>query len=127
ISTVKNDMSVEAGNILKNSSFGSNMRYWESTDEVHFILTTDGYIYANSYFYVEKNQIADIVSDNGRYALRIRKTGVKQANSLFNKNGISFDGTTETDSEGNEKTIYPQFSFAFFYRPLTDGTLKVGF
>ncbi|MCF2604888.1 hypothetical protein JQM84_14555, partial [Parabacteroides distasonis] len=29
ISTVKNDMSVEAGNILKNSSFGSNMRYWE--------------------------------------------------------------------------------------------------
>lgn len=127
ISTVKNDMSVEAGNILKNSSFGSNMRYWESTDEVHFILTTDGYIYANSYFYVEKNQIADIVSDNGRYALRIRKTGIKQANSLFNKNGISFEGTTETDSEGNEKTIYPQFSFAFFYRPLTDGTLKVGF
>lgn len=127
ISTVKNDMSVEAGNILKNSSFGSNMRYWESTDEVHFILTTDGYIYANSYFYVEKNQIADIVSDNGRYALRIRKTGVKQANSLFNKNGISFEGMTETDSEGNEKTIYPQFSFAFFYRPLTDGTLKVGF
>ena len=127
ISTVKNDMSVEAGNILKNSSFGSNMRYWESTDEVHFILTTDGYIYANSYCYVEKNQIADIVSDNGRYALRIRKTGVKQANSLFNKNGISFEGTTETDSEGNEKTIYPQFSFAFFYRPLTDGTLKVGF
>ena len=127
ISTVKNDMSLEAGNILKNSSFGSNMRYWESSDEVHFILTTDGYIYANSYFYVEKNQIADIVSDNGRYALRIRKTGVKQANSLFNKNGISFEGTTETDSEGNEKTIYPQFSFAFFYRPLTDGTLKVGF
>lgn len=127
ISTVKNDMSVEAGNILKNSSFGSNMRYWESTDEVHFILTADGYIYANSYFYVEKNQIADIVSDNGRYALRIRKTGVKQSNSLFNKEGISFEGTTETDEEGNEKTIYPQFSFAFFYRPLTDGTLKVGF
>ena len=127
ISTVKNDMSVEAGNILKNSSFGSDMRYWESTDEVHFILTADGYIYANSYFYVEKKQIADIVSDNGRYALRIRKTGVKQANSLFNKEGISFEGTTETDSEGNEKTIYPQFSFAFFYRPLTDGTLKVGF
>ena len=127
ISTVKNDMSVEAGNILKNSSFGSNMCYWESTDEVHFMLTADGYIYANSYFYVEKNQIADIVSDNGRYALRIRKTGVKQSNSLFNKDGISFEGTTETDSEGNEKTIYPQFSFAFFYRPLTDGTLKVGF
>ena len=127
ISTVKNDMSVEAGNILRNSSFGSNMHYWESTDEVHFILTADGYLYANSYFYVEKNQIADIVSDNGRYALRIRKTGVKQANSLFNKEGISFDGTTETDSEGNTKTIYPQFSFALFYRPLTDGTLKVGF
>lgn len=127
ISTVKNDMSVEAGNILKNSSFGSDMRYWESTDEVHFILTADGYLYANSYFYVEKNQIADIVSDNGRYALRIRKTGVKQANSLFNKDGVSFEGTTETDSEGNTKTIYPQFSFALFYRPLTDGTLKVGF
>lgn len=127
ISTVKNDMSLEAGNILKNSSFGSNMRYWESTDEVYFILTADGYLYANSYFYVEKNQIADIVSDNGRYALRIRKTGVKQANSLFNKEGISFEGTTETDSEGNTKTIYPQFSFAFFYKPITDGTLKVGF
>lgn len=127
ISTVKNDMSVDAGNILKNSSFGSNMRYWESSDEVHFILTDDGYLYANSYFYVEKNQVADIVSDNGRYVLRIRKTGVKQANSLFNKEGISFEGTTDTDEEGNERTIYPQFFFAFFYRPLTDGTLKAGF
>ena len=127
ISTVKADMSVEAGNILRNSSFGSNMRYWESVDEVHFMLTADGYIYGSNYFYVEKNRIADIVADNGRYVLRLRDSGITQANSVMNLSGISFEGTTEKDEEGNEKTIYPNFSFAFFYKPLTAGTLRVGF
>lgn len=127
ISTVKADMSVEAGNILRNSSFGSNMNYWVSSDEIHFMLTADGYIYGSDYFYVEKNRVADIVADNGRYVLRLRNSGITQANSVMNKTGISFEGTIDKDEEGNEKTVYPNFSFAFFYKPLTDGVLKVGF
>lgn len=119
ISTVKNDMSVEAGNILKNSSFGSNMRYWESTDEVHFILTTDGYVYGSDAFYVEKSKVADMVADNGRYVLRLRNNGIKQLNAEMSLDGVNFGG-----EENDQK---PNFSFSFFYKPLTSGTLKAGF
>lgn len=119
ISTIKSDMSLEAGNILKNSSFGSNMHYWNSSDTVHFILTDDGFIYGSDSFYVEKNSVADIVSDNGRNVLRIRNCSISQPNELMNKAGIDFG------SEEDEQR--PHFSFSFFYRPITSGTLKVGF
>ena len=119
ISTVKSDMSLEAGNILKNSSFGSNMNYWESSDEVHFMLTADGYIYASDAFYVEKNKVADIVADNGRYVLRLRNNSIKQANSIMSLDNVDF-GSEEDEHK-------PNFSFAFFYKPITSGTLKAGF
>lgn len=126
ISTVKNDMSLEAGNILKNSSFGSDMRYWESTDEVYFIYTADGYIFADEY-YTEKKRIADIVSDKGRYVLRLRNNTITQRNGEMRLEGVDFEGNKETAEDGTETIIYPKFSFALYYRPLTDGTLKVGF
>lgn len=119
ISTVKSDMSLEAGNILRNSSFGSNMNYWSSEDEVHFIWTSDGYIFASDAFYVEKNKVADIVADNGRYVLRLRNNSIKQLNSLMSLDGVDF-GSEEDEQK-------PNFSFAFYYKPLTAGTLKVGF
>lgn len=119
ISTIKSDMSLEAGNILKNSSFGSNMRYWESTDEVHFIWTEDGYVYGSDAFYVEKSKVADMVADNGRYVLRLRNNGIKQLNAEMSLDGVDF-GSEEDDQK-------PNFSFSFFYKPLTSGTLKAGF
>lgn len=119
ISTVKSNMSLEAGNILRNSSFGSNMNYWSSEDEVHFIWTSDGYIFASDAFYVEKNKVADIVADNGRYVLRLRNNTIKQLNSLMSLDGVDFG------SEEDERK--PNFSFAFYYKPLTAGMLKVGF
>lgn len=119
ISAVKSNMSLEAGNILRNSSFGSNMNYWESSDEVHFIWTSDGYIFASDAFYVEKNKVADIVADNGRYVLRLRNNSIKQLNSLMSLDGVDFG------SEEDERK--PNFSFAFYYKPLTAGTLRVGF
>ena len=119
ISTIKSDMSLEAGNILKNSSFGSNMRYWESTDEVHFIWTEDGYVYGSDAFYVEKSKVADMVADDGRYVLRLRNNGIKQLNSEMSLDGVDF-GSKEDEQK-------PNFSFSFFYKPLTSGTLKAGF
>ncbi|MCI7782525.1 MAG: hypothetical protein SO287_12985 [Parabacteroides sp.] len=119
ISTIKSDMSLEAGNILKNSSFGSNMRYWESTDEVHFIWTEDGYVYGSDAFYVEKSKVADMIADNGRYVLRLRNNGIKQLNAEMSLDGVDF-GSEEDDQK-------PNFSFSFFYKPLTSGTLKAGF
>lgn len=119
ISTIKSDMSLEAGNILKNSSFGSNMRYWDSTDEVHFIWTEDGYVYGSDAFYVEKSKVADMVADNGRYVLRLRNNGIKQLNSEMSLDGVDF-GSKEDEQK-------PNFSFSFFYKPLTSGTLKAGF
>lgn len=119
ISTVKSNMSLEAGNILRNSSFGSNMNYWSSEDEVHFIWTSDVYIFASDAFYVEKNKVADIVADNGRYVLRLRNNSIKQLNSLMSLDGVDF-GSEEDEQK-------PNFSFAFYYKPLTAGTLKAGF
>lgn len=119
ISTIKSDMSLEAGNILKNSSFGSNMRYWDSTDEVHFIWTEDGYVYGSDAFYVEKSKVADMVADNGRYVLRLRNNGIKQLNAEMSLDGVDF-GSEEDEQK-------PNFSFSFFYKPLTSGTLKAGF
>ena len=102
------------------------MRYWESTDEVYFIYTADGYIFADEY-YTEKKRIADIVSDKGRYVLRLRNSTITQRNAEMRLEGVDFEGNKETDEDGTETVIYPQFSFALYYRPLTDGTLKVGF
>ena len=119
ISTIKSDMSLEAGNILKNSSFGSNLQYWNSVDEVHFLITEDGFVYASEAFYSEKNSVADIISDNGRNVLRIRNCSISQLNDVMNKVGIDF-GNEESEQK-------PYFSFAFYYKVLTSGTLKVGF
>ena len=37
IEGVRNDMSLESGNILVNSTFGKDTNYWRSENEVHFI------------------------------------------------------------------------------------------
>ena len=127
ISAIKADMSVEQGNVLKNSSFGSNTHYWDSADEVYFMLTSDGYIRTDECYYTEKQRVADMVSDNGRYVLRLRNSSVTQCNAEMRLGGIDFKGNEETAEDGTKTTVYPQFSFALFCRPLTDGTLKVGF
>lgn len=119
VSMYKNNMSVEAGNILRNSSFGANLNYWDSEDNIYFVEAGDALVMANSAFYTEKPKVSDITSDGGRYVLRIRNTWIKQANQWMNLSGMDNRVATEEEED-------PLYSFAFFYRVVSAGTLRVG-
>ena len=110
IEGLKNDMSLEAGNILRNSSFSSDKTYWESLNDVHFINAGEGFLWLDGSFYVEKNAIADIYRDGNKNVLRILNTSIKQRNENFT-------------NEAKEGT----YSFSFFCKILRAGTLSVGF
>lgn len=111
IEAIRNDISLEPGNILTNSSFSQNLDYWESTINVRFLSVMSQFIYSDA-FVSEKANTADIYKDGNRYVLRIRAAGIYQDNAVMNKPEI-----TE-----------PQpYSFSFYYKVITPGTLNVGF
>lgn len=110
IEGLKNDISLEAGNILRNSSFSRDKTYWESLNDVHFINSGNGFLWLDGSFYVEKNAVADIYRDGNKNVLRILNTSIKQRNENFT-------------NEAKEGT----YSFSFFCKVLRSGTLSVGF
>ena len=83
ISSLRNDMSMETGNILRNSSFTSNTKYWNNSSTAHFIVVSGAYLYFSGYNYIEKNSIADIYTDNGRNVLRILNSSITQTNDCL--------------------------------------------
>ena len=116
INETRNDMSLEAGNILKNSTFSQNTDYWETTNEVHFLASDGLFLYMNSdTFLSEKGAVADIYQDGGRNVLRIRRSTIKQKNEVMD---------IPVHEEGDTDWTY---SFSFYYRVLTAGTLTAGF
>lgn len=116
IEALKNDMSVESGNILVNSSFNRDLKYWTLSNDVHFINTPTGYLWMDGYFYVEKNKVADIYQDGGKNVLRIKDTSISQLNGVIN--------IPERKEISENGYIY---SFALYYKVLRPGTLSVGF
>ena len=116
ISSIRNDMSLEAGNILRNSAFSQDTHYWTVANEVYFINNEGAFLFVSGAFYVEKEAVADIVSDNGRNVLRLRNTYILQRNDV-----MDIPERTETSEEGYT------YSFALFYRAVRPGTLKAGF
>ena len=116
IGEIRNDMSLEAGNILKNSTFSQNTNYWETSNEVHFLVSDGVFLYMNSdTFLSEKGAVADIYQDGGRNVLRIRRSTIKQKNEVMD---------IPVHEEGDTDWTY---SFSFYYRVLTAGTLTAGF
>lgn len=109
IEGIRNDMSLESGNILRNSSFGSNTDYWSMTNNVYFINVGGNFLWVGGAFYTEKKAIADIYRDGNKNVLRILNTTITQSNTLFK--GEKPTGT---------------YSFAFYYKVLRSGTLSVG-
>lgn len=109
IEGVKNDMSLEQGNILRNSSFSSDTNYWQASNDVHFINVGGSFLWLDGSFYVEKRAVADIYRDGSKNVLRILNTGIRQSNEVMNGDKIA--GT---------------YSFSFFYKVLRPGTLSVG-
>ncbi|WP_099465555.1 hypothetical protein [Parabacteroides provencensis] len=110
IEGIRNDMSLETGNILRNSSFGRDTNYWSTSNTVHFINVGGDYLWMDGSFYAEKSNVADIYRDGSKNVLRIRNASISQMNSLL----------TGERTEG-------VYSIAFYYKVLRSGTLSVGF
>lgn len=115
ISEIKNDMSVESGNVLVNSSFSKDLRYWTLDNTVHFINVSGAYLWMTDAFYVEKDRVADIYKDGSRNVLRIKNTYIIQPNSVLN--------LPERETVSN---IGYTYSFSFYYKVLRPGTLYFG-
>ncbi len=128
ITGIREDMSSEKGNILKNSSFSSNINYWVTSSVAHFIrVGTDTFLWQNDAFYIEKNKISDIVPDGARFVLRIRSNSITQLNSTLDLEGYVFEISETVDGEEVITPVDLTFSFAFMYKVIRPGTLKVGF
>lgn len=115
IGEIRNDMSLESGNILVNSTFSQNMNYWEAGGTVHFLAFSGAFLIANGEFMAEKDAIADIYQDGNRNVLRIRRSNVIQKNEVM-------DIPVHEETEEGEYT----YSFSFYYKVLTSGTLTAG-
>lgn len=110
IEGVRNDMSLESGNILVNSTFGKDTNYWRSENEVHFINVGGDLLWIGGAFYSEKREVADIYRDGDRNVLRLLGTTIYQSNA--NMKGDKAAGT---------------YLYAFFYKVMRRGVLTVGF
>lgn len=116
IGQIKNNMSLEAGNILTNSTFSENTNYWESNGNSIQLFAVNGqFIVADGNFLSEKKSSADICQDSGRNVLRLKNASVLQYNSIMN---IPVHEDTETE----EYT----YSFRLYYKAITSGTLSAG-
>lgn len=109
IEGLKNDMSLEPGNILKNSSFSSNTNYWTVANTVHFINVDGKFLWMDGSFYVEKDRVADIYRDGSKNVLRIKNTYITQPNAVMN-------------GEKNEGL----YSFSFYCKAKVSGKLLAG-
>ena len=119
IGEVRNDMSLEDGNILVNSTFSSDTNYWVTDNEVHFYALNGLFLWDGSEFMSEKGDIADITADGGRNVLRIRNS------KIYQENDVMEIPSRPEPPEGEEADKYT-YSFSLFYKALSEGTLSVG-
>lgn len=116
IGQIKNNMSLEDGNILSNSTFSENLDYWSTPDNSIFLYALDGIlVYDGESFLSEKKRSADISQDSGRNVLRLKNASVRQYNSVMNI-------PVHEDADISEYT----YSILLYYRAVTSGVLSVG-
>lgn len=115
IEGIRNDISLEPGNILKNSSFSQNTDYWVTENSISFWGHDGSFIYANDSFLSEKRGVSDIYQDGNRNVLRISDSYILQRNDVIN-----------IPSHETEAAEY-DYSFSLHYRVVQAGTLAVGF
>ena len=130
IESVKNDMSLESGNILVNSSFGRNMDSWASYRDISLMDVNDRLLWIGGAFYSDKRRTADIYTDGSRNVLRLRNAWVMQRNATMNiPEFLAPEPPKPAPEEGEQQPEDNRrmFSFSLFVRALTAGTLKVGF
>lgn len=116
IDGIRNDMSAESGNILRNSSFSINTNYWTADSTIHFINVGNEYLWMDGSFYVDKRSTAGIYRDGSRNVLRVLNSSITQQKDVMNI-------PVRTDPEEGGYS----YSFAFYYKVIKPGTLSVGF
>lgn len=115
IEGLKNDMSLESGNILVNSTFGKDTSYWAEANDIHFINVSGNLLWVGGSFYSDKRKVSDIYRDGNRNVLRIKDT------YIFQRNDVMKVPELEESEEGHT------FSFSLFYKVMRRGVLTVGF
>lgn len=115
IEGVRNDMSLESGNILVNSTFGKDTNYWVEANDIHLINVSGNLLWVGGSFYSDKRKVSDIYRDGNRNVLRIKDT------YIFQRNDVMKVPELEESEEGHT------FSFSLFYKVMRRGVLTVGF
>lgn len=115
IEGLKNDMSLESGNILVNSTFGKDTNYWVEANDIHLINVSGNLLWVGGSFYSDKRKVSDIYRDGSRNVLRIKDT------YIFQRNDVMKVPELEESEEGHT------FSFSLFYKVMRRGVLTVGF
>lgn len=114
IEEIRKDLSEQSGNILRNSSFSTDLNYWNTDALIHFITVEEGFLWAPSSFYVDKERTADIYRDGTRNVLRIKNAAISQPNGVMN--------IPAHEGEEDLKT----YSFALYYKVLRSGSYEFG-
>lgn len=118
ISEIGKDTELEEGNVLANSTFSRDMQCWESTgDGVHLYAFDGAFLFDGDEFMSEKGDGADMYAEGSRKVLRIRNASVTQDNGMMSL-------PVRADSEEEEDGY--TYSFSFFYKVLSEGTLTAG-
>lgn len=115
IEGLKNDMSLESGNILVNSTFGKDTNYWVEANDIHLINVSGNLLWVGGSFYSDKRKVSDIYRDGSRNVLRIKDT------YIFQRNDVMKVPELEESEDGHT------FSFSLFYKVVRRGVLTVGF
>lgn len=115
IEGVRNDMSLESGNILVNSTFGKDTSYWAEANDIHLINVSGNLLWVGGSFYSDKRKVSDIYRDGSRNVLRIKDT------YIFQRNDVMKVPELEESEDGHT------FSFSLFYKVMRRGVLTVGF
>ena len=70
----------EKDNFLKNASFTENMQYWRRENVIRAYTAGGKLLMFNRNLFAEKEKVASIVNLDGRNVLRIKNSGIRQAN-----------------------------------------------
>lgn len=111
----------EKYNFLSNASFAKDTDKWEAVNDIRFFTVAGKFLYFNDNFYSEKKNIAAVVIEGTRRALRLKKATIRQLNDNLAKKP-----TLELPLQDGS-TTWPTFYVSFKYKCVKAGTLSIGF